>query len=91
MGVTEHEDTDDPDGGGYCSSHDRTDIDEGDFDTLATDSGQWRKFLCREAGVIPAVPRCAWLADVPDGPGSVLTRASGDAGYSCPGGVGAAS
>ena len=79
-----------------CFSYDLTDIDEGGFDTLATDhddSGQWRKFLCRAAGVIPADPRGAWLADVADGPGEgrVLARASGDAGYSVPGCVGAAS
>lgn len=39
MGVTEHEDTDDPDGGGYAlHMGDLTHIDEGDFDTLATNS-----------------------------------------------------
>jgi len=65
------------------------------LDTLATDSNsaQWRKFLCRAVGVIPAGPRCTWPPDVADGPegASVLARTRGDDGYSCPGAIGAAS
>jgi hypothetical protein len=35
-------------------------------DTLTTDSdsGQWRKVLCRDPGVIPADPPRNWLPDV---------------------------
>jgi hypothetical protein len=56
-------------------------------------SCQWRKVLRRAAGVIPADPLRAWLAEAADGPeeARVLACTSGDDGYSWPGCVGAVS
>jgi len=54
---------------------------------------QWRRLLGRAPGVIPAVPPRPLPLEVVDGPeeARALPRISGVAGYSWPGGVGAAS
>jgi hypothetical protein len=54
---------------------------------------QWRRLLGRAAGVIPADAPRPLPVDVADGPAEARAppRISGVVGYSCPGGVGAAS
>lgn len=65
------------------------------IEMLATISSgsQLCKFLCREAGVMPAGPRRPCPPDIADGPGeaSVLAPTRGDDGYASPGASGAAS